>query len=527
MKEFNTTGTCIPEMHYMVDTSAKNELITELIKKGKYFTINRSRQYGKTTTMYLLKKKLRSRMQVISISFEGIGEEPFNTNSAFVRTFIELCSDCFRFTGIEEKDAEKWNDLSEFNEEKPFKFLSSKITELCEKYEIVLMVDEMDKCSDNQVFLNFLGMLREKYLLRNEGEDYTFKSVILAGVYDVKNLKLKLRPDEERKYNSPWNIAVDFTVDMSFHPEEIATMLDDYENDVHTGMDIKKISEELYHYTNGYPYLVSWLCKWIEENGGRAWSSEGIRKAVKEYYNADSTLKDDLIKNYENNKALNELIDDMLLRGGVYSYVSTDEAVSTGRIFGIFKQSDDGNNRLMISCIIFENILTEHILMKYARAKIIRKPEKSQFIKEDGHLDMEHVLERFQALMKAEYREKDETFYENQGRLLFLCFLKPIINGTGFYYVEPETKSDTRMDIVVTYLDEEFIIELKIWHGEQYRKDGIKQLNGYLDSREQKKGYLVSFSFLKNKEYSAGYIEDIKNGEVPGIEEKEIFEVTV
>ncbi len=527
MKRFNITGTCIPDRHYMVDTISKLEKITEHIEQEEYFTINRSRQYGKTTTISMLKRILKNRMQVISISFEGIGEEPFNTNGAFVRTFIELCSDHFRFTKIEKADADKWNDISDFNEEKPFKYLSRKITDLCEKYEVVLMVDEMDKCSDNQVFLNFLGMLRDKYLSGNEGEDYTFKSVILAGVYDVKNLKLKLRPDEERKYNSPWNIAVDFTVDMSFHPEEIATMLIDYENDVHTGMDIKAISEELYHYTSGYPYLVSWLCKWIEENGARNWTSDGIRKAVKEYYNADSTLKDDLIKNYENNRALNEIIDDMLLRGGEYSYVSTDEAVSIGRIFGIFKKSDDENNRLMISCIVFENILTEHILMKYARAKIIRKPEKSQFIKEDGHLDMEHVLNRFQALMKSEYRENDEQFYENQGRLLFLCFLKPIINGTGFYYVEPQTKSDTRMDIVVTYPDEEFVIELKIWRGDQYRRDGIKQLNGYLESREQKKGYLVSFSFLKNKEYSAGYIDDVKNEDVPGIEDREIYEVTV
>ena len=357
MKEFNTEGTCIPEMHYMVDTSSKIEHITQLIDKGKYFTINRSRQYGKTTTISQLKRTLKSRMQVISISFEGIGEEPFGTNAAFVRTFIELCSDYFRFTKIEKADADKWNDISDFNEEKPFKYLSGKITELCEKYEIVLMIDEMDKCSANQVFLNFLGMLRDKYLSRNEGEDYTFKSVILAGVYDVKNLKLKLRPDEERKYNSPWNIAVDFTVDMSFHPEEIATMLTDYENDVHTGMDIKAISEELYHYTSGYPYLVSWLCKWIEEQGNREWNSQCIQRAIKHYYCADSTLKDDLIKNYENNPVLREMIDSMIISGREYSFVSTDEAVNLGLTFGIFKSSENSDVKLEISNIIFANIL--------------------------------------------------------------------------------------------------------------------------------------------------------------------------
>ena len=527
MKKFNTTGLCIPNKHYMVDTTNKIDKIIKLIEDEEYFTINRSRQYGKTTTMYLLKNRLKSKYEIINISFEGIGEEPFASNKGFVNMFIYRVAKSMKFTNIKEEDIVSWSTEENYNEENSVLYLSDKISGLCEKYQIILMVDEMDKCSDNQVFLNFLGMLREKYLSRNAGEDFTFKSVILAGVYDVKNLKLKLRPDEERKYNSPWNIAVDFNIDMSFHPEEIATMLSDYENDAHTGMDIGAISEELYHYTSGYPYLVSWLCKWIDEEGDRNWSSEGIRKAVKNYYYADSTLKDDLVKNYENNTALNELIDDMLFRGIEYSFVSTDEAVSIGKIFGIFSKSKGEDVKLTISNIIFENILTDHVLMKYARAKIIRQPEKSQFIKKDGHLDMIRVLDRFQALMKSEYRREDEKFIESQGRLLFLCFLKPIINGTGFYYVEPQTRTSNRMDVVVTYLEEEFIIELKIWHGEQYRRDGIKQLNGYLESREQKRGYLVSFSFLKNKEYTVGYLSDVTNEEVPGIEDKEIYEVIV
>lgn len=49
--------------------------------------------------------------------------------------------------------------------------------------------------------------------------------MILAGVYDIKNLKLKIRPEEEHKYNSPWNIAARFNLDMSFSAEEISLML--------------------------------------------------------------------------------------------------------------------------------------------------------------------------------------------------------------------------------------------------------------------------------------------------------------
>jgi len=527
MKEFNTTGTCIPSMHYMVDTSDKLNKIYDLIVKGKYFTINRSRQYGKTTTMYLLKSMLRERYEVLNISFEGVGDEPFFNNRSFVNMLMPRIAKAMKFTRIKDEDISLWITDTGFDEENAIAYLSEKVSEFCEKYEVVLMIDEMDKCSDNQVFLNFLGMMREKYLSRNASEDYTFKSVILAGVYDVKNLKLKLRPDEERKYNSPWNIAIDFNIDMSFHPAEIATMLESYEEDMHSGMDIKAMSEELYHYTNGYPYLVSWLCKWIEENGNRDWSSEGLRKAVKHYYCVDSTLTDDLIKNYENNPLLRQMIDSMIFQGKEYSYVSTDEAINLGITFGIFKKKENAEGKLEISNIIFANLLTDHVMMRKEREATWIPPEKSQFIKEDGHLDMVHVLNRFQIFMKSEYRQEDERFIEQQGRLLFLCFLKPIINGTGFYYVEPETRNSSRMDIVVTYLDEEFIIELKIWRGDIYRKDGLKQLNGYLDSREQRKGYLVSFSFLKDKKLVSGYVADVKNDEVPGIENKEIYEVVV
>ena len=63
----------------------------------------------------------------------------------------------------------------------------------------------------------------------------TFQSVILASVYDIRNIRKKLRPDEEHRENSPWNIAADFLVDMSFSASEIGGMLKEYENDYHTG----------------------------------------------------------------------------------------------------------------------------------------------------------------------------------------------------------------------------------------------------------------------------------------------------
>ena len=47
------------------------------------------------------------------------------------------------------------------------------------------------KSSNNQLFISFLAMLRNKYLDAQEGQDNTFHSIILAGLHDVKTLKLK------------------------------------------------------------------------------------------------------------------------------------------------------------------------------------------------------------------------------------------------------------------------------------------------------------------------------------------------
>ena len=92
-----------------------------------------------------------------------------------------------------------------------------------------------------------------------------FLFFILAGVYDIKNLKLKIRPSSDHQYNSPWNIAADFDVSMGFSAVQIRTMLDAYESDHQTGMDTALVADEIYQYTSGYPYLVSAICKILDE----------------------------------------------------------------------------------------------------------------------------------------------------------------------------------------------------------------------------------------------------------------------
>lgn len=81
------------------------------------------------------------------------------------------------------------------------------------------------------MFLDFLSQLRGYYIKRRIVP--TFQSVILAGVYDVKNIQKKRRPEGEHKMNSPWDIAADFLVDMSFSVADIAGMLSEFEKGIY------------------------------------------------------------------------------------------------------------------------------------------------------------------------------------------------------------------------------------------------------------------------------------------------------
>lgn len=57
---FNTVGVCVPQRHYMVDIRGRLRQIKRMVDAGAYFTVNRARQYGKTTMLTALRKYLES-----------------------------------------------------------------------------------------------------------------------------------------------------------------------------------------------------------------------------------------------------------------------------------------------------------------------------------------------------------------------------------------------------------------------------------------------------------------------------------
>ena len=219
-----------------------------------------------------------------------------------------------------------------------------------------------------------------------------------------------------------------------------------------------------------------------------------------------NTLFDDMTKKLLDHPQLKEMLQNILFAGVDFPFKRETPIIDLGVTFGFLK---DKNGIVAVSNRIFETQLYDMFLSEIAvnnQMYMQVSSNRNQFIV-DGMLQMPLVMQKFYEYYEEIYSEKDQKFIEENGRKLFLLFLKPIINGTGNYYIEARTRDNKRTDIIIDYKGKQFIIELKIWRGNEYHQRARQQIFEYLDYYQKEEGYLLSFNFNKNKETGIQKIE--------------------
>ncbi len=521
-KDFNITGTCRPKEHYMMNDSRRFAGIMDFVERGKYFVINRPRQYGKTTMLFALLRELEKNENYLPLimNFQGISQSHYESSDAFAQFFFkELKGELQRANdGFSEEQIQTIAAIETLDD------LSERITQIVKMTakRLVLLIDEVDASSNYEPFLYLLGMLRTKFLSRDLPKHHTFHSIVLAGVHDIKSLKFKLRNPDDAQYNSPWNIATDFKVEMEFRPDEIIFMLKQYSEAENVRINYEEIAQKLYYYTSGYPFLVSKLCKTIAEDilpqkeDKNEWTLADLEKSVQLLLKENNTNFDSLIKNLENNTDLYNFTYRLLINAESIPFNPDSPLIRLGTMYGIFKE----NGNLKIHNQIYQQRIYNYMTVRRIEEGSIGGSRYlgDQFTNDDGSLDLESVLRKFQQFMKEQYSKRNNELIEREWRLIFLAFLKPILNGQGHDFKEVETSEEKRLDIVVTYLAWKYIIELKIWRGEKSHQKGLNQLADYLEKHNVEKGWLLIFD---DREKPTWREELIKH------KEKEIFAVWV
>lgn len=308
----------------------------------------------------------------MSLDFQQISDASFETEQGFIQAFCRAIVSRSSNISVPEDIIQKLKEYAVRQENKiVFDELFYTLNEWCRESDkpIVMIIDEVDSATNNQVFLDFLAQLRACFIEREHTGLKTFQSVILAGVTDVKYIKSKIRDDGQHKVNSPWNIAVDFKVDMSLSKDSIEDMLRQYEDDHNTGMNIEDIATSIYDYTSGYPYLVSKICFAIDRtddilnripNRNDAWSRYGVDEAVKLILKEENIpLFDSLIGKLINYPDLKQKLYRVLMLGETIEYLPYDDAQRQLRMYGFAKEE---NGIVKVSNRIFETLLYNQFL---------------------------------------------------------------------------------------------------------------------------------------------------------------------
>lgn len=135
-------------------------------------------------------------------------------------------------------------------------------------------------------------------------------------------------------------------------------MLQEYEDDHGTGMDVSGIAGLLYEYTMGYPFLVSRICQLMDKKVGE-WTKEGFLEAVKILVSEKNALFDSLINKVIDYPEIKNVVYEILFRGDDIAYNSLNQAIDISAMLGFIRKE---HNRAVISNRIFETILYNYFL---------------------------------------------------------------------------------------------------------------------------------------------------------------------
>ena len=207
----------------------------------------------------------------------------------------------------------------------------------------------------------------------------------------------------------------------------------------------------------------------------------GIDEAVKLILSENNTLFQSIIAKLINYPELQASLRSILMEGTKLTYNPDQEDISKIEMYGLIRND---HNTVRVANRIFEtrlyNLFLSNEELKNNVFSRERELAKNHFIR-DGKLDMRLILEHFIITYTQVCGPLKDRFKEKDGRELFLLNLKPIINGKGNYYFEAQTRDQTRTDVIVDYLGQQYILEMKVWRDERYNAEGEKQIIEYLE----------------------------------------------
>ena len=502
MRRFNTAGPVRPQDHYAIPPLERldAEELLGMIRAKQYFVLHAPRQTGKTSTLVALRDLLNSGAagdyRCVDVNVE-VGQVARDDTARGMRAILSSVASRARLLG-DDFPRRVWPGILE--QSGPDDALKELLVEWClaNPTPLVLLVDEIDSLVGDTL-LSVLRQFRAGYEQRPEGFP---QSIVLSGVRDIRDYRIRSGAGEVVAGGSPFNIAAKSLRLGDFTEAQTRALLAQHTEQ--TGQCFAPAAlAAVRTQTQGQPWLVNALCAeaCFDNEAGRDRSRtierDDIYAAREELILAHRTHLDQLAHKLEEERV--RRVVEPILSGSEAQYQVRD--LEYVRDLGLI---DGGSPPRMANPIYAEVVPRElgYVLQSSLEQKV------AWYVDGAGRLDLTKLLRAFRTFY-GEHAEhwlgRFEDYREAAPQLILQAYLQRIVNGGG--RIEREYGLGRgRTDLLVLWprqpgqpsdLWERYVIECKVLRDADRQtlagtvERGVKQTLGYMAQCGAAEGHLV------------------------------------
>ena len=502
MRFFNVAGPVRPDDHYAIPPLERVDVdeLLDLIRAKQYFVLHAPRQTGKTSALIALRDLLNSgkagNFRCVDVNVE-VGQVARDDTASGIRAILSMMAARAFLLG-DDFLRKSWNEILAASD--PNDALRDVLMHWClaDPTPLVLLVDEIDSLVGDTL-LSVLRQLRAGYPQRPEGFP---QSVVLCGVRDIRDYRIRSSAGEIIAGGSPFNVAAKSLRMADFSEAETRALMAQHTGE--TGQRFTAAAQEaVWTQTQGQPWLVNALCAGacFDNKAGRDRSLtievDDVYAAREELIVSRRTHLDQLAHKLEEAR-VRRVVEPMLSGGEARHHARDLEYV---RDLGLL--APDSPPR-MANPIYAEVVPRElgYVLQDSLDVQV------AWYVDDDGRLDMNKLLTAFGTFFgehSGHWLDHLGEYREAGPQLILQAYLHRVVNSGG--RIEREYGLGRgRTDLLVLWpreagqpseLWERFVVECKVLRDSDRKslawtiERGVEQTLGYMAKCGAEEGHLV------------------------------------
>ncbi len=502
MRFFNTEGPVRPDDHYAISPLERMDVgeLLGLIRAKRYFVLHAPRQTGKTSALIALRDLLNSgaagNFRCVDVNVE-VGQVARDDVAEGMRAILSSLAMSAELLGDDSLEGIWPDTLAKAGANNALRQVLARWC-VANPTPLVLLVDEIDSLVGDTL-LSVLRQLRAGYQQRPGGFP---QSVVLCGVRDIRDYRIRSSAGEVIAGGSPFNVAAKSLRMGDFTEAETRALMAQHTEETSQRFSSSAL-DSVWTQTRGQPWLVNALCAGacFDNKAGRDRSrtieADDVYAAREELILSRRTHLDQLTHKLEEAR-VRRVIEPLLSGGEVQHHARDLEYV---RDLGLI--APDSPPR-MANPMYAEVVPRElgYVLQDSLDVQV------AWYVDDDGRLDMTKLLTAFRTFF-GEHAEhwlgRFGDYPEAGPQLILQAYLQRVVNGGG--RIEREYGLGRgRTDLLVLWpreagqpsdLWERFVVECKVLRDSDRKglewtiERGMEQTLGYMKKCGAEEGHLV------------------------------------